>query len=164
MKMVMKCLCLMCVLLVTCLASYSLGYNDKVTHRDLTRRAIDYSLLVNGKDTLSAMLVSDSVDKILSWPGYVCDEETGKNNCNIIDWLSYGAEKEDENRPWNIFRGRFENHFHNPLKAAGDEGLTDTVFEQGESSFLTAHCCRLFIFVVKYHSIHRSIFPAMISS
>ena len=60
----------------------------------------------------------------------MCDDETHRTRCNAIDWLKYGAEKEDA---MFLLLARMYNHFHEPYR---DSGLDD--FLTGESALVWA--------------------------
>ena len=95
------------------------GWNDEVTHKDLTNYAADKSALASTKkDFFISMGFTKAFDELLPAPGQVCDDKTQKTDCTVIDWLRYGAEKEDAKKRVE-WEGRFQNHFHNPLNGKG---------------------------------------------
>ena len=106
------------------------GWNDEVTHKDFTEIAIQKSTLSSNKgDYLSLIGFEDGVLETLQWEGNVCDDETKKTACNVIEWLTNGAEKEDERKYNLIFNAsvRCFNHFHDPI---GNKGLSDDITGQ----------------------------------
>ena len=112
-----------------------LAWDNKVTHRDLSKYASDSSILRscnNAQDQNCDYLKNLGLDKglidILEWDGSSTIKQ-GK----IEDWLREGAYLEDAGNNWQGFTGaaRYTNHFHNPLKPWDNAGLTD--LQSGES-------------------------------
>jgi len=122
------------VILIGCLYQGSVyGWNHDVTHRDLSEHAVYKSHVDASRgDFLTQISFSKGINDALFWPDRVCDDKTRKSNCTVIDWLKYGAEKEDATK-WLPWRGRFQNHFHNPISG---EGLSD--ISSGQSSLVWA--------------------------
>ena len=86
----------------------SSGFDDKTTHRDLTRVSIRASSLDQFlKTTLS-------LDQGINSPQSGATKSQG-----IMLWLEDGSELEDNPAC------RASNHFHNPLKEYGVAGVTD---------------------------------------
>ena len=57
---------------------------------------------------------------MLLWPGEVCDDDIRKTKCSVLEWLKYGAEKEDAERYVTIDQShRPLNHFHEPISNSG---------------------------------------------
>ncbi len=85
------------------------GFDDRLTHRQMTRRAAQESSIDNtlvnelGIVQGGSVILRSSVGETLS----------------ALDWLSSGSELEDEPAC------RASNHFHNPLKAFLDAAVTD---------------------------------------
>jgi hypothetical protein len=73
----------------------------------------------------------DGLHEKLIWSGQVCDDETKKLDCNAIDWLRYGAEKEAAQI--SAISGRFNNHFHEPLSGDGLDDYVVGLHATGES-------------------------------
>ena len=106
------------------------AWDDEVTHKDISEFAALQSSLDSTKGDYLRQIGINDIDEILLWNGHVCDDKTHRTNCNAVDWLKYGAEKEDASKslPW---QGRFQNHFHNPVNG---EGLSDMQTETQMSS------------------------------
>jgi hypothetical protein len=95
------------------------AWDNEVTLRDLTDIAADRSVLSpNGPNFLSKIGFTKDYGEMLLWENHQCDDRTYQTNCKVIDWLKYGAEKEDAKK-WVEWEGRFQNHFHNPLSGKG---------------------------------------------
>ena len=102
----------------------SWSWDDELTHKDITDHATDHSVISpNGSDFLLDIGFKKSIDEVLPWDDHHCDDRTHQTKCRVIDWLKYGAEKEDAKI--NPISGRFNNHFHNPITG---EGLDDYAF------------------------------------
>jgi hypothetical protein len=99
------------------------GWDNTVTHKDLTAYAADRSVLASNFGDYLSNIGLENLNQKLLWPGQICDDKTQKTDCSIKDWLKYGAEKEDAEKSVE-WQGRFQNHFHDPLKIDG-EGLSD---------------------------------------
>lgn len=109
---------------ILCLSS-AFGWNDDITHKDLTDRAVKNSVLfVTKGDYLRSIGFENDVEEVLIWAGKVCDDDTNQTKCGVLDWLKYGAEKEDARKYNLIFNAsvRCLNHFHDPI---GNKGLSD---------------------------------------
>ena len=116
-------LALIAISLAFCCNKPAWCWDHEVTHRDLTNYAIDQSILAPSKGDYLRAISLDNFDEVLFWSEHVCDDKTHQIDCSVKDWLKYGAEKEDAEK-WVEWEGRFQNHFHNPLKA-NSEGLSD---------------------------------------
>ena len=111
-------LVLLSLVIYSIYAHEALAWNDDVTHKDLTDRAIDASsFLHSDANNLQSIGFTENLNEVLFWKNHVCDDKTKKKKCNIRDWLKYGAEKEDA--AINAISGRFNNHFHDPLSGKG---------------------------------------------
>ncbi|MBI4824867.1 MAG: hypothetical protein HY807_00390 [Nitrospirae bacterium] len=122
-----------------------LAWDDKVTHKLLSKYAADSSVLRlcnNVQDITCDYLKKLGFDQglldILVWDGSSTIKQ-GK----IENWIQEGAELEDDGSKWEAVTGkaRFNNHFHNPLKTWTEAGLDDTVLfipYSGDSSLLWA--------------------------
>ncbi len=111
------------------------AWDDETTHRDLAEQATKQSILgTPDSPVLRIFGFSKSIDEILPWEYQACGNKTGKNNCTVLDWLQYGAQKEDTEKQL-MWQGRFENHFHNPIT---DEGLSDWQVQTKMSSVVWA--------------------------
>ncbi len=111
--------------LLGCFCESLVAWDDKVTHRVLTERAVyNSSLDQSNEDILSSLGFVNGFNEKLQWDGQVCDEKTKQNKCNIIDWLRYGAEKEDADKypPLEDLSVRPLNHFHEPISNLGLNG------------------------------------------
>ncbi|MFZ3137181.1 MAG: hypothetical protein WA126_07305 [Thermodesulfovibrionales bacterium] len=112
-------------LFIIIFSKYALSWDDRVTHKDLSRYAAENSTLSKDKgDYLRNIGFNKGLNKDeLVWNG-------GKRS--IKEWLASGAELEDS--PLS----RSFNHFHNPLRLWNQAGLDDWfVFHlTGKSSLL----------------------------
>jgi len=118
---------LMVVALVyLCCVSAAWGWDNISTHRTLTKNAADKSNLASKKgDILTSVGFTNGLEEVLKWPGQACDEETRKTKCTVMDWLRYGAGKEDaESFDPLDWSHRPLNHFHEPIT---NQGLNGTV-------------------------------------
>jgi hypothetical protein len=109
------------------------GWDDERTHKDLTDFAAHNSVLGLKEDYMESIGFTDGLDQILPGniqqppqPSTVCDDGKNQTQCTVVDWLKYGAEKEDDatflplpNIGYNL---RYNNHFHDPLREPGEEG------------------------------------------
>ncbi|MCJ7602770.1 MAG: hypothetical protein MUO63_14890 [Desulfobulbaceae bacterium] len=104
-------------------------------HQNLMRYASEIShlqpcpsVLTERCDTLTTLGLVDGLEEMLVW------RHEGKP---VREWLAYGAEKEDAYNTIDLItqKGRFFNHFHNPIETWPwqEAGLDDGVFS-GESS------------------------------
>ena len=108
---------LLCALLSSFHSPYATNaWDDETTHKTLTEQAVRQFVVRCAGDVFTRIGISNAEKEILLWEGRVCNEETGKTNCTVTDWLKYGAEKEDES---NLSSQRFNNHFHDPLSGSG---------------------------------------------
>jgi len=92
------------LLMFIAITSNSYGFDNEVTHRDITKKAIDYS---NLNDYLKNNLgLTSGIESVL-------------NGNSIEKWLREGSYLEDSPicRP--------SNHFHNPLKLWDQSYMTD---------------------------------------
>ncbi|MEM7828500.1 MAG: hypothetical protein QW561_04090 [Candidatus Aenigmatarchaeota archaeon] len=108
------------------------SWNDKVTHKDLSKFAAENSVLDISKGNYMKNLgFSAGLSEKFIW--------NSKAQSGLL-WLQEGAELEDDSSPgFPIIPGsttRSFNHFHNPLKPWSQAGLDDTW--TGESSLLWA--------------------------
>ena len=89
-------------------AQFCSAFDDKTTHREITKRAVQQSNLNNYLTTMLG--ISEGIDKFL---------KNGDQNLKIAEWLQEGSELEDSPicRP--------SNHFHNPLKLWDQSYMTD---------------------------------------
>lgn len=117
-----------------------LAWDNKVSHRDLSKYAADSSILRPCNNTqdqncnyLTNLGFSAGLLEILEWDG----NSTIKKG-NVENWIQEGADLEDTGNLWNAVTAtaRWKNHFHNPLKPWLEAGLTDV--QTGESSILWA--------------------------
>ena len=113
----------------------SLAWDNEVTHKDLSEYATESSVLGNDKgDYLKNLGFVQGIKEQI-----IFNRKVKK----VFEWIQEGAELEDAGGNLNAFlgAGRFNNHFHNPLKPWGSAGLDDTVMSssyRGESSILWA--------------------------
>lgn len=124
---------------IVCLASFylicndALSWDDKVTHKDLSKSASDNSVL--GKGYLANIGLNKGLDnEILEWAG-----TTTIKKGSIKDWLAEGAQLEDSSSklwPLPLTTARFKNHFHNA--ANKDWPAAGLSFPSGESALLWA--------------------------
>ena len=111
----------------------ALSWDNKKTHRDLSKIAAEQSVLSKSKSNyLKNLGFKDELLESFKWNG---------NEKYVIDWLQEGADLEDKGSPLFPVLGtsRSVNHFHNPLKPWNIAGLDDTVLKfryTGESSLL----------------------------
>ncbi len=108
-----------------------LGWDNEVTHKDLTGYAADHSILNTGKGNFLHKIDLEDLNKILLWSGQVCDDKSRQTNCSIKDWLKYGAKKEDEEKwiPALYPSLRWMNHFHEPIDNRELHGPAIDVFK-----------------------------------
>lgn len=103
------------------LAPVAYGWENKVTHPQLTEKAATMTPFVDNSQSYSY----------------------DRKNLTPTLWLRAGAELEDAGSNFNLSKARFKNHFHNPLAgmepalgAGSPGGLTDMM--SGESMLLWA--------------------------
>lgn len=122
------------IIILSCLFPFpAWSWDNGKTHKQLTESAVNQSILfAGGSDYLKTLGFSGGEAEILYLPGKVCDDQSGETVCTVLQWLKYGAEKEDAEVffPLVNFSLRYVNHFHDPLSG---EGLHD-----GLSSGLSA--------------------------
>lgn len=121
---------LACFCLVFC--NDALSWDDKVTHRDLSKYASENSVL--GKGYLSNIGLNKGLDnEVLEWAGSSTIQKG-----SIQDWIREGSQLEDAGAWYNTITGtsRFKNHFHDPTKIPSQAGLSD--IQSGESAMLWA--------------------------
>ncbi len=115
------------LLFILTFSEYALSWDNRVTHKDLSRYAAESSVLSKDKgDFLRNIGFNRGINKDeLIWNG---------KKRPIKEWIALGAELEDS--PLS----RSFNHFHNPLKPWSQAGLDDwLVFHlTGKSSLLWA--------------------------
>ena len=104
-------------------SSMAFAWNDKITHRALTDRAIQN---LQGIGWLVPYLQNNlgfkkHVEEVLN---------NGKENKKIVDLLLEGSEREDD---WDGMR--FQNHFHEPIT---NRGLNQGWLVNGESALAWA--------------------------
>jgi hypothetical protein len=89
------------------------AWDNEQTHPDLSRIAAWNSVL-GAQDYLKNIGFTKGLDETV-------------NGKKIIKWLQAGAELEDAGSLLDIVtnKGRFNNHFHNPLKSWSSAGLND---------------------------------------
>ncbi|MFO0794246.1 MAG: hypothetical protein U0586_09275 [Candidatus Brocadiaceae bacterium] len=107
------------------------AWNDKVTHADMSEYAAQSSVLDKSKgDYLSNLGFNRGLDETFKWSS----EKTVKK------WLREGAILEDSGNYWEavVNYARYNNHFHDPLKAWSSAGLTDLVPFSTESAIIWA--------------------------
>ncbi len=107
------------------------AWNDKVTHADMSEYAAQNSVLDKSKgDYLTNLGFNEGLDETFKWSS----EKTVKK------WLREGAILEDSGNYWEaVFNdARYNNHFHDPLKAWSSAGLTDLVPFSTESAIIWA--------------------------
>jgi hypothetical protein len=112
------------------------AWDAEITHRNLSEKAAQYSVLSQSDDSyLKDLGMANGLYEILTLPGQVCDDITKKAECSILDWLIYGAEKEDASRYFSGTEAsiRSVNHFHDPISNLGLSDLKD-----GQSAMLWA--------------------------
>ena len=104
------------------------------THKDITNYAAENSILSESKgDYLSNLGFTDGLKEVLKWT----------KEKDVKYWLQEGSALEDEGNIWQTImgNGRFNNHFHNPLKEWESAGLDDYILflhYSGKSSLLWA--------------------------
>ncbi|MFA5352806.1 MAG: hypothetical protein WC291_01120 [Thermodesulfovibrionales bacterium] len=128
------------VALTSIICHNAFPWDNEVTHRDLSGFAADFSVLSLSKGNyLSKIGFKEGLSEFLKW---------GSSERTVKKWLHEGAYREDEGNLWEMKfnTARFNNHFHNPLRAAVNwniAGLDDYVsippfFVFGESALLWA--------------------------
>jgi len=107
------------------------AWNDKVTHADISEYAAQSSVLDKSKgDYLSNLGFTGGLDETFKW----------KSEKTVKKWLREGAILEDSGNYWEaiVNDARYNNHFHDPLKAWSSAGLTDLVPFSTESAIIWA--------------------------
>jgi hypothetical protein len=107
------------------------AWNDKVTHADMSEYAAQSSVLDKSKgDYLSNLGFTGGLDETFKW----------NNEKSVKKWLREGAILEDSGNYWEavLNDARYNNHFHDPLKAWSSAGLTDLVPFSTESAIIWA--------------------------
>lgn len=104
------------------------AWNDKRTHKDLSEKAAEHSVLsLTSGNYLKSLGFSKNIEEpfILN----------GKSK-SVKEWIGEGGIKEDAG---NIFTAYYYNHFHNPLRIWSQAGLT-TIYPSinGMSSLIWA--------------------------
>jgi ribosomal protein S16 len=123
---------LVIALLLSCV-QISYSWNEKVTHKDLSRIAAENAVLGLNANYLKNLGYQNALDEKFQWNG---------RSLKVKEWFQEGAELEDKSSP--LFplsgTGRSLNHFHNPLKPWAQSGLDDWFISHyaGESSLLWA--------------------------
>lgn len=123
---------LVIALLLSCV-QISYSWNEKVTHKDLSRIAAENAVLGLNANYLKNLGYQNALDEKFQWNG---------RSLKVKEWIQEGAEFEDKSSP--LFpvsgTGRSLNHFHNPLKPWAQAGLDDWFISHytGESSVLWA--------------------------
>lgn len=95
------------------------AWDNDVTHKDLSRFASENSVLDKNKgDYLKKLGFEGGLKEEFKWNGVTKI---------VSDWFTEGAFLEDAGSNWDILtnKGRFNNHFHNPLKSWSEAGLND---------------------------------------
>jgi len=122
-------------------------WDDEVTHKSLTEHASKFSIINTSNGSfLKNIGLTDGLNEILLLEDKTCDDKSGQTVCNVLAWLRYGAEKEDEGKylPYEDITLRYLNHFHNPLcddPSCDFGGLDDGIlskFSHGQSALLWA--------------------------
>ena len=122
---------LLIILHIFCYTQDVFAWNDKVTHADMSEYAAQNSVLDKSKgDYLSNLGFNGGLDETFKWSS----EKTVKK------WLREGAILEDSGNYWDavVNDARYNNHFHDPLKAWSSAGLTDLVPFSTESAIIWA--------------------------
>lgn len=120
--------------IILCIFSYTydvFAWNDKVTHADMSEYAAQNSVLDKSKgDYLSNLGFNEGLDETFKW----------KSGKTVKKWLREGAILEDSGNYWEavLNDARYNNHFHDPLKAWYSAGLTDLVPFLTESAIIWA--------------------------
>lgn len=104
------------------------GWDNQITHKDLSQYAADNSVLSKG-DCLKRLGFNAGLSEKFLWNNKVQ---------SALLWLREGAYKEDvgTNAEGAFSMARYNNHFHNPLKPWDSAGLNDVC--AGGSSILWA--------------------------
>src|SRR3990170_3477779 len=122
---------LLIILHIFCYTQDVFAWNDKVTHADMSEYAAQNSVLDKSKgDYLSNLGFNGGLDETFKWSS----EKTVKK------WLREGAILEDSGNYWDavVNDARYNNHFHDPLKAWSSAGLTDLLPFSTESAIIWA--------------------------
>ena len=121
--------------------SYSLAWDDEITHKDLSQKAAESSVLGAQTNYLQNLGFTKGLKDIITWNGV---------SHEVFEWVRDGAQIEDERTSILPTYGvmRSVNHFHNPTRTWYDSnpqnldaGLDDWVLflhYTGESSLLWA--------------------------
>jgi hypothetical protein len=104
------------------------AWNDSITHRDLSEKATEHSILGPARgDYLKRLGFTQNLAET-----FMADGETRR----VKQWIGYGSVQEDAG---NVFTAHYYNHFHNPLLPWGNAGLsTPYPLINGKSSLLWA--------------------------
>ena len=111
---------------------HALSWDDNVTHKDLSRYATESSVLSTNKGNyLNNIGIAKGLDEFLQW---------GTDRKEVKEWIAEGAKLEDSGNYWEaiVNDARYNNHFHDPLKAWSSAGLTDLVPFSTESAIIWA--------------------------
>lgn len=111
---------------------HALSWDDNVTHKDLSRYATESSVLSTNKGNyLNNIGIAKGLDEFLQW-------DTDRKE--VKEWIAEGAKLEDSGNYWEaiVNDARYNNHFHDPLKAWSSAGLTDLVPFSTESAIIWA--------------------------
>lgn len=123
-------ICILILIFSLISAKYSIAWDDKVTHKDISKFAAEHSVLGKNKgDYLKNIGFDNSLDEMIIWNGV---------SHEVFEWLRVGAELEDAGSYWDAIMGRarYNNHFHDPTKLWNVAGLND--MQSGESSLVWA--------------------------
>lgn len=96
-----------------------LSWDDKVTHKEISRYAAENSAVkIAQDDYLKRLGFKKGLEETLQW-------ETTTDR--IKEWIAKGGELEDAGNKVDLLlkRARSYNHFHNPLKQWDQAGLND---------------------------------------
>lgn len=94
------------ILVFAVITSTCYGFDDEVTHRDITQKSIDISVMSGLNDSLKNIGLANGTETII-------------NSSPVWKWLKEGSKLEDSPTC------RASNHFHNPLKPWDQSYMTD---------------------------------------
>ena len=124
------------MLLTSAFTEQVYAWDNKVTHKDISKYASESSTLSEDKGNYLKKLGFDAgLTTKLKW---VNPEEQTTETKPIKEWIAEGSRLEDAGDAANMLAdyGRSDNHFHNPLKPWSSAGLSDIL--DGKSSLLWA--------------------------